>query len=70
VSAHGYLTVGAGGAIVLDSDPVAEYDEMLLKACAPLRPLLADEPAFQPLGCPAGTAHRAISTVSRYTGPR
>jgi anthranilate/para-aminobenzoate synthase component I len=26
--------VGAGGAIVLDSDPVAEYEEMVLKATA------------------------------------
>lgn len=33
------LTVGAGGAIVLDSNPHAEYDEMLLKAEAPLRAL-------------------------------
>lgn len=33
------LTVGAGGAIVLDSVPLAEYDEMLLKAEAPLRAL-------------------------------
>jgi para-aminobenzoate synthetase len=33
------LTVGAGGAIVLDSDPHAECDEMLLKAEAPLRAL-------------------------------
>jgi len=33
------LTVGAGGAIVLDSDPVAEYEEMTLKARAPLRGL-------------------------------
>ena len=33
------LTVGAGGAIVLDSDPLAEYDEMLLKAMAPLQAL-------------------------------
>jgi para-aminobenzoate synthetase len=36
---HDELTVGAGGAIVLDSDPHAEYDEMLLKAEAPLRAL-------------------------------
>ncbi len=31
------LTVGAGGAIVLDSDPEDEYEEMLLKARATLR---------------------------------
>ena len=29
--------VGAGGAIVLDSDPVAEYDEMVLKATATIK---------------------------------
>jgi para-aminobenzoate synthetase len=29
--------VGTGGAIVLDSDPVAEYDEMVLKATATIR---------------------------------
>lgn len=33
------LAVGAGGAIVLDSDPDAEWEEMLLKAAAPLRAL-------------------------------
>jgi para-aminobenzoate synthetase len=30
------LSVGAGGAIVLDSDPAEEFEEMLLKARAPL----------------------------------
>ncbi|MGW6912744.1 aminodeoxychorismate synthase component I [Kitasatospora sp. NPDC054939] len=35
------MAVGAGGAIILDSDPVEEYEEMLLKASAPLRALLA-----------------------------
>ncbi len=39
VARPGGLTVGAGGAIVLDSDPVEEYEEMLLKARAPLRGL-------------------------------
>ena len=33
------VTVGAGGAIVLASDPQSEYDEMILKALAPLRAL-------------------------------
>lgn len=36
VRAGGRYTVGAGGAIVLDSDPQAEYEEMLLKAAVPL----------------------------------
>ena len=35
----GGLTIGAGGAIVLDSDPEAEYEEMLLKARTTLRAL-------------------------------
>jgi para-aminobenzoate synthetase len=36
----GTWRVGAGGAVVLDSDPAAEYEEMLLKAAVPLRALL------------------------------
>ncbi|MEX1654033.1 aminodeoxychorismate synthase component I [Streptomyces pseudovenezuelae] len=39
VFADGLMHLGAGGAIVLDSDPVAEYDEMLLKTAGPMRAL-------------------------------
>ncbi|HEU5105370.1 MAG TPA: aminodeoxychorismate synthase component I [Solirubrobacterales bacterium] len=45
VLANGRATVGAGGAIVLDSDPEREYEEMLLKAAAALR---AIDPAVDP----------------------
>jgi para-aminobenzoate synthetase len=45
VLAGGRATVGAGGAIVLDSDPGREYEEMLLKAAAPLR---AVDPGIDP----------------------
>ncbi len=36
---EGHWRVGAGGAIVLDSDPSDEYREMLWKAAAALRAL-------------------------------
>jgi para-aminobenzoate synthetase len=42
------LTIGAGGAIVLDSDPQEEFEEMVLKATAPLRaarPVVLSDPA-------------------------
>ncbi|MFF1442967.1 chorismate-binding protein [Streptomyces sp. NPDC058295] len=39
VLADGLMRLGAGGAIVLDSDPVAEYDEMLLKTAAQMQAL-------------------------------
>ncbi|MFC7340436.1 aminodeoxychorismate synthase component I [Saccharopolyspora griseoalba] len=39
VAQRGRLSAGAGGAIVLDSDPVEEHEEMLLKLHAPLRGL-------------------------------
>jgi para-aminobenzoate synthetase len=47
VRRHDELRIGAGGAIVLDSDPVAEYDEMVLKAQAPVRALLGNLEADQ-----------------------
>lgn len=37
VFSGGRMHLGAGGAVVLDSDPDAEYDEMLLKTAAPMR---------------------------------
>jgi para-aminobenzoate synthetase len=46
VLADGRATIGAGGAVVLQSDPGREYEEMLLKAAAPLR-------AFHPEADPA-----------------
>lgn len=45
------LSIGAGGAIVLDSDPQEEYEEMLLKAAASLRALRA--PVVSDVGGPA-----------------
>ena len=46
VLGDGRATIGAGGAIVLQSDPEREWEEMLLKAAAPLR-------AFHPEADPA-----------------
>jgi para-aminobenzoate synthetase len=57
------LTVGAGGAIVLASDPQAEYDEMILKALAPLRALSLPDPAHD-LACDP-VARRAGSPSGR-----
>jgi para-aminobenzoate synthetase len=37
VLAKGRAEIGAGGAVVLQSDPQREFEEMLLKAAAPLR---------------------------------
>ncbi|MFB9587675.1 aminodeoxychorismate synthase component I [Streptomyces racemochromogenes] len=45
VLADGHWRIGAGGAVVLGSDPHDEYDEMLLKADAPARALLPARPA-------------------------
>ncbi|MGF1645392.1 MAG: anthranilate synthase component I family protein [Kineosporiaceae bacterium] len=48
VGHRGTWRVGAGGGIVLDSDPAAEYEEMLLKAAVPLQALLASQTAPGP----------------------
>ncbi|MFJ1749374.1 aminodeoxychorismate synthase component I [Streptomyces sp. NPDC088116] len=63
------LTVGAGGAIVLDSDPVAEYDEMLLKAEATLRALPLP-PAGAAQQTPAATpTHSLAPAPAPVAGP-
>jgi len=48
------MHLGAGGAIVLDSDPAAEYDEMLLKMAAQMR-------AY---GQWTGALHRAAAPIA------
>ncbi|MFJ8106942.1 aminodeoxychorismate synthase component I [Streptomyces sp. NPDC096132] len=48
VLADGRMHLGAGGAIVLDSDPVAEYDEMLLKTAAQMRAYTGASPVEAP----------------------
>jgi para-aminobenzoate synthetase len=52
-------TIGAGGAIVMQSDPAEEYEEMLLKARAPLRAI--DPGAVPARGLRPGDAPRAGS---------
>ncbi len=63
VVAGGEVHLGAGGAIVLGSDPEAEYEEMLLKTAAPMRALnqhTADRMRRQaPPGSRAGAAEEA-----------
>ncbi|WP_229401383.1 aminodeoxychorismate synthase component I [Micromonospora okii] len=54
----GELRIGAGGAIVLDSDPAEEYAEMRLKLAAPLRGLGAAEVS----GPYAAHARRAVGS--------
>ena len=63
------LTVGAGGAIVLESDAEEEFEEMLLKANAPLRALGA-KPSKEPRGWLArdirGFPWRAAKRAGRF----
>lgn len=60
VLAEGLTHLGAGGAIVLDSDPAAEYDEMLLKTAAQMRALREHQEAT-----PAGVSARRADTPRR-----
>jgi para-aminobenzoate synthetase len=62
VLAGGEATVGAGGAIVLGSDPEREYEEMLLKAAAPLR---AVDPEFDPASISLALQSAAAAAVPR-----
>jgi para-aminobenzoate synthetase len=55
-------TVGAGGAIVLDSDPEREYEEMLLKAAAPLR---AVDPGIDPASISLALQSAAAAALPR-----
>jgi len=62
VLAGGRATVGAGGAIVLGSDPEREYEEMLLKAAAPLR---AVDPGIDP-----ASISLALQSAAAAAAPR
>jgi len=62
VLAGGRATVGAGGAIVLDSDPEREYEEMLLKAAAPLR---AVDPEIDPASISLALQSAAAAALPR-----
>ncbi|TCO45243.1 aminodeoxychorismate synthase component I [Actinocrispum wychmicini] len=69
VISGGEMSVGAGGAIVLDSDPADEYEEMLLKARAPLRGL-ATPPVHPSTSHTAGERHDTHRHRVRRVAPR
>ena len=62
VLGDGRATIGAGGAVVLQSDPEREYEEMLLKAAGPLR-------AFHPEADPASIS-LALQSAAAAALPR
>jgi para-aminobenzoate synthetase len=66
VTDGGTATVGAGGAIVLDSDPEREYEEMLLKAAAPLR---AFAPEAEPASISLPDQRRGAATAPPASVP-
>jgi para-aminobenzoate synthetase len=58
----GKATIGAGGAIVVDSDPEAEIAEMLLKAAAPAAALGSGASiSFAPAAAPDDSGRRPLS---------
>jgi para-aminobenzoate synthetase len=58
----GKATIGAGGAIVVDSDPEQEIEEMLLKAAAPAAALGGDASiSFAPAAAPDDSERRPLS---------
>ena len=59
-------TIGAGGAIVLGSDPEREWEEMLLKAAAPLR---AIDPGADPASISLDDPRRAAATPLPASAP-
>jgi para-aminobenzoate synthetase len=62
VLAAGKATIGAGGAIVIDSDPEQEIEEMLLKAAAPAAALGSDASiSFAPAAAPDDSERRPLS---------
>jgi len=66
VVAGGTASIGSGGAIVTQSDPEDEYEEMLLKATAPMR---AIDP--QPAGLPNGGCGKSpTGCIEKGTEPR
>jgi para-aminobenzoate synthetase len=58
----GKATIGAGGAIVVDSDPEGEIEEMLLKAAAPAAALGGGASiSFAPAAAPDNSERRPLS---------
>jgi para-aminobenzoate synthetase len=60
----GKATIGAGGAIVVDSDPEQEIEEMLLKAAAPAAALGGGASiSFAPAAAPDDSERRPLSPI-------
>ncbi|HEX6456728.1 MAG TPA: aminodeoxychorismate synthase component I, partial [Solirubrobacterales bacterium] len=66
VLAEGRATIGAGGAVVLASDPEREYEEMLLKAAAALR---AIDPGADPASISLAVQGAAAASQPSFQVP-